>query len=430
MKQTKCIARPCDQRIAVSPGAEPAAGCFCDLISAFALPFTGHRSEIGMLLKRLFLLVLLGCGVLVGHPAIAADWIGKKIMPKSDTVALRVDGRVSGNVYNIQWPAVVKTVDGNWLWIEDDGGTSPAGGWIRSDDAVLFNGALNQINSRLVTGSQAGGQYWLRGICWENAQEFDLAAKDYAAAVQLQPMNPDARLGLARVTAKTKYDDQKFVQAWQLNRSLPRFFVDWGQALESAGQHDRARAMYQQAMRLNPNWRMPHYSLGKLAAAQGQHEDALVNYDEAIRRDATFYLAYRERATSCLACTKKKDAATAALSSARKACELCYFRNADSLAVLAQSLAALKQWPDASRYQQMAYEYASLTAKPVHKQRWREYYAQATRKEAVASNDARPTIPVETSKGFDPEDTADPDSTPSKPIRLPFSIDRSSSSFE
>jgi tetratricopeptide (TPR) repeat protein len=384
-----------------------------------------------MFANRLLLALLLGCFSIASHDALAADWIGKKIMPKSDAVPLRVNGGVSGNVFNIQWPAVVKTVDGNWLWVEDDGGTSPAGGWLRSDDVVLFNGALNHINSRLATGSQSSGLYWLRGICWESAQEFDLAAKDYQAALRTQPMNPDARAGLARTTAKTKYDDQKFVAAWQTGRSSPRLFIDWGQALETAGQPERAKAMYQEALRLNPNWRMPHYSLGKLAASQGQHEQALVNYDEAIRRDATFHLAYRDRAASCLNCTKKKDATTAALSSARKACELCYFRDAESLAVLAEVLAALKLWPDATRYQQMAVEYAPVAMKPKHRARFSEYWQHFNSTGTmVASNDPSKTAPGEVSKGFDPEDTAEDNPRPAKPRRPPTFIDRSSSSFE
>jgi tetratricopeptide (TPR) repeat protein len=257
-----------------------------------------------------------------------------------------------------------------------------------------------------------------------------MAAKDYRAALAWQPSNPDARLALARVTAKTNYDDRQWLAAWQLNRSAPRLFIDWGQALETDGQYDRARAMYQEARRLNPNWRMSHYALGKLDASQGRHEQALANYNEAIRCDSSFHLAYRDRAASCLAGKHKSDAATTALSSARRACELCYFRDAESLAVLAQSLAALEQWPDASRFQQMAVEYAPLSAKARHKQQFFEYWNRSA--PLLASNDTS-SGNGEVHRGFDPEDTS-PEVTRApvrKPRRLPPAfIDRSSQSFE
>ena len=312
--------------------------------------------------------------------SLAANWIGKRIMPKSDQITLRMTGRAPGSVFNIQWPAVVKTIDGQWLWVEDEGGVShPAvSGWIRSKDAVLIGEALDHANRHLTSGSSSGGLYWVRGIGWENAGEFNLAAKDYQEALRLRPSNSDARLGVARMLAKTSgYDQQKFLDANRAYPSSPRLHVHWGQALESAKQPDQAQAKYEEAARLHPNWRLPYYQLGKLAASRGDYSAALDKYEEAIRRDASFHLAHRDRASALLAMKEEKDALSRGLISALRACELCFFREAESLAVLAEAFDALEQFPDAVRYQQMAVEYAPVAAKRKHVDCWRKYAKKA-----------------------------------------------------
>ena len=83
---------------------------------------------------------------------------------------------------HVQWPAVVRKTDGQWLWIEDEGAVlqPPVAGWIQTQDAVPANEVLDYVNHRMAVGAASSGLYWLRGISWENANEFDLAGKDYA----------------------------------------------------------------------------------------------------------------------------------------------------------------------------------------------------------------------------------------------------------
>ena len=322
-------------------------------------------------------------------------------MPKSDRVLLRVGDRMVGDVYSIEWPAKVKTVDGRWLWVEDDGGTARAfvGGWIRADDVLPFNQGPAFYDSRLVAESSSSGSYWLRGICWEHAREYGLAVKDYQSALALNPSNRVARLGLARTLAGGhEYDEQAFREAERANASSPRLYLAWGEALELAKNYDRAENMFERAVRLNPNWPMPHYALGKLAARRENYAEALARYEDAIQRDPSYHAVHRDRATAWLASKKRtyeemqktlasreglaawlkateEDGTTAlALSAARTACELCFFRDAESLAVLAQAFAALGHWPEAQRFQKMAIEYAPFHVKPTHIERYFAYF--------------------------------------------------------
>jgi tetratricopeptide (TPR) repeat protein len=381
-------------------------------------------------ISRLISSMLVVALLVTARWALAADWIGKKVMPKSDRVALRSDEGPAADIFRIQWPATVRTMDGSWLRVQDDGGTShpQVGGWLRAADVVTVPDALDYYNGRLLAGDDSSALYWLRAVSWENAREFSLALKDYQESLR-RGGNPDARLGLARMTAKVKYDDQKFTDAWRASASAPRLYIDWGQALEADKQLDRAEAMYREAARRNPQWRQPHYALGKLAAARGKYHDALSYYEEAIRRDAAFHAAHRDRAAAWLAMNPSDETHSLALGSARRACELCLFREAESLAVLAQSFAAIEQWPEARRFQEMAVEYAPTHLKPAHKARWVQYAKKAAPNLLASSGQAT----GEKTRGLDTEEL--PPATTrgprtEAPIAEPAFIDRSGQSFQ
>ncbi|HWA97852.1 MAG TPA: tetratricopeptide repeat protein [Pirellulales bacterium] len=365
--------------------------------------------------------------------AASPAWLGRRIVPKSETVMLRSSDGIARSVLNIAWPTAVKDIDGSWLLVEDDGSTSyPATtGWVRKDDVIAASDALSWFNDQLVSGRAQPGAFWLRGMCWENSGEDRLAVKDYELAVRQNPSNPAARLALARTAALTQYDEAKFNDAWRLLGSSAKLYIDWGQALEQAKQPDRAKAMYETAARLNPNWEVPQYALGKLAAAQGKYDDAIAAFDEALRRDAEYYPAHRERAAAWLASSQEVDKIERALRSAHTACEQSLYREAECLAVLARSYAALEQWGEATRYQQMAVEYAPFNTKVTQKTVWLDYAMKGADAAAtLASNESVPaskerTRDVPLPPGVKPRGTqpTEPSATPK--VALPVFIDRS-----
>ena len=75
------------------------------------------------MLKANLGLILWGALGLWAAAASAADpWQNSQIMPKSDQLLLRVGRECTGDVYQIEWPATVERIEGQWLWIADHGG--------------------------------------------------------------------------------------------------------------------------------------------------------------------------------------------------------------------------------------------------------------------------------------------------------------------
>jgi Flp pilus assembly protein TadD len=330
-------------------------------------------------------LLLVAVAVLSAEQFAAADnWVGRRILPKSDSALLMVGGQAVGDASGIHWPAAVTKANGSWLWVEDDGSTSfpRVAGWLRYDQVVPMNLALDYFNGRLLEGADDGGLYWLRGICWESQSEFELARSDYQSAVTKAPYHRHAHSALARVLSKTGSAADEFVSefnaAKRVNPGHPRLYWDWGQALEKTDPAT-AKAHYTTASNLNPHWWQPYYSLGVLAGDQGEYDTSLAHLSQAILRNPFDYRVLRDRAKFQLAALQKKNRTpspadlTPVLASASKACDLCYYRNCDSLEVMASAFAAMKNYNVALHFQQMAVEQAQLSDKPKHTRKWQEY---------------------------------------------------------
>jgi hypothetical protein len=170
----------------------------------------------------------------------------------------------------------------------------------------------------------------------------------------------------------------EFNVAKQVNPGHPRLYWDWGQALEKTDPA-AANAHYTTASKLNPHWWQPYYSLGILAGDHGDYETSLTHLRQAILRNPFDYRALRDRAKFQLAALQKanKNPSAAELSpvlaNASKACDLSYYRNCESLEVMASAFAAMKNYNVALHFQQMAVEQAQLPDKPKHTRKWQEY---------------------------------------------------------
>ena len=125
--------------------------------------------------------------------ASAADpWNGSRIMPKSDQLLLRVGSQYTGDVYQIEWPATVERVEGQWLWIADRGGydVPPVSGWVSKEDVLTFNDAHDHYLRTLRT-EDAPWVHWLLGIYLESKRESQAAQEEYAACLGIAPGDPD-----------------------------------------------------------------------------------------------------------------------------------------------------------------------------------------------------------------------------------------------
>ncbi len=167
---------------------------------------------------RTNLRLVLWCGLgLWAATACGADsWLNCQIMPKSDQLLLRVGREISGDVYQIEWPATVERIEGQWLWVADRGGyhVPVVSGWVSKDD-VLKLGDAQTFYMEFLRNADAPWVHWLLGICLETGNESSVAQQEYlkslgvarddanavSAAVAANPNLLDAAIRLEGVKA-------------------------------------------------------------------------------------------------------------------------------------------------------------------------------------------------------------------------------------
>ena len=141
---------------------------------------------------RLALWSVLGLSAVAAY---AADpWNGARIMPKSDQVVLRVGGECTGGVYQIEWPATVERIQGQWLWIVDRGGyrVPPVSGWVSKEEVQKLDESHDYYMRALQT-EDAPWLHWLMGIYLENKRESKAAQEEYLECLKVSPGSPDER---------------------------------------------------------------------------------------------------------------------------------------------------------------------------------------------------------------------------------------------
>jgi hypothetical protein len=154
-----------------------------------------ERAEHCMRPLTILLCACIAC--LCSSFARAADpWRGALVLPKSAHVRLTdvVAGRDTGSVLQIEWPAAVEMIDGQWIFVRDSGGYSvpPAAGWVRKADMLRIEEAVSadqdprtfytEMLDRISTASDAAVLHWLRGAYHESQGETSAALLDYCAA--------------------------------------------------------------------------------------------------------------------------------------------------------------------------------------------------------------------------------------------------------
>ena len=95
-------------------------------------------------------------------------------------------------MYEIEWPATVKKVEGQWLWVADEGGysASPKAGWVYSKDVLKLDDPNNPADdaysfyTATLKEMETPSLRWLRGICLEKKSETAAAKEDYKKALE------------------------------------------------------------------------------------------------------------------------------------------------------------------------------------------------------------------------------------------------------
>lgn len=228
---------------------------------------------------RLICLAIGAFGLLAVAGAARGDkYQDKKIMPKHENLNVWVSSERVGTEFNFYWPVKVEHVNGQWLWISDDGSHNieqqadekwihrPIEGWVSKNDVILLEddpiehkGAIDYFNERLRDDSGDGWAYWQRGLLFSDKGNWRPAISDLNAAIAHLPNLYDAyaELGLceskqALIEHADIFDKVRHHEISYLNRpdvppliesavihfrmaarKLPRphVFADWGVAL-------------------------------------------------------------------------------------------------------------------------------------------------------------------------------------------------------
>ena len=113
------------------------------LLSSFLFQGLTPLGAIIMLRTNFRLILWSGLGLWAAAASAGDPWQGAQIMPKSDQVLLRSGQEITGDVYQIEWPATVERIEGQWLWISDQGavGVPAASGWVSKSDVLKLDEA-------------------------------------------------------------------------------------------------------------------------------------------------------------------------------------------------------------------------------------------------------------------------------------------------
>ena len=134
-----------------------------------------------------------GLGLWAAAACAADPWQNCRIMPKSDQLFLRVGQEVSGDAYQIAWPATVERVEGQWLWIVDQGGyrVPVVSGWVSKDQVLRLDEAQAHYMEFLRT-ADGPWVHWLLGICLEEGNESRTAQQEFAKSLNADPDDANA----------------------------------------------------------------------------------------------------------------------------------------------------------------------------------------------------------------------------------------------
>ncbi len=149
-----------------------------------------------MLRTNLRLIVWSALGLWAAAATAADPWQGARIMPKSDQVLLRTGQEITGDVYQIEWPANVERIEGQWLFVSDQGaiGVPATSGWVRKDDVLKLAEAQAHY-TKFLENADAPWVHWLLGICLQEQNESSVAQQEFLKALGGVPDNDVAVSG-------------------------------------------------------------------------------------------------------------------------------------------------------------------------------------------------------------------------------------------
>src|SRR3990172_11559262 len=176
---------------------------------------------------------------------------GRQVTVVSPDAQFMVESEVVGETM-VGDNYTVDEVNGDWLWIASRGGYLKQSVVVPSEEAIAhFTQKIRQEPSSY--------NYTVRGMCWFERGEKDIAIGDYSDAIRLDPGNDIA------------YNNR-------------------GNAWSDKGEVDNAIRDYSEAIRLDPQFAGTYNNRGKAWTDKGELDKAINDYSEAIRLNPQYAL--------------------------------------------------------------------------------------------------------------------------------------------
>jgi cytochrome c-type biogenesis protein CcmH/NrfG len=231
---------------------------------------------------------LLGCSLLASDVLAADSWVGTTVILK-ETAQPQV-GNERRKWTSVPLPAVVKNVNGTWLWL----GTA----WVQQNEVVKVDDAPAYFTGLIEREPDSPVGYALRGLSWFAKREYENAIKDFSEAIRMQPSNTSffAIRGKAYYM-KNKYDEAMadFTEAIRLDPTNLVAYNDRGVAWNAKGDFQKAIEQFNEVLRVAPDNALAYANRGASWYDQEEYEKGLADLNKAITLDPELVAAYVNR---------------------------------------------------------------------------------------------------------------------------------------
>lgn len=198
-------------------------------------------------------------------------------------------------------------------------------------------------------------------------KRFDEAESHILRAFQILPDSPNANANMALLCLVRNQPDQalEYVQKALQNQSgEANVLYNCGLVLEKLGQSDQALSVYEKAIQNKPEYAAALNRIGALREKQGRFHEASDFYRKSIQYNPRQAEGYKNLAWLLAVTPAYKDHNPAeAVQLAQKACQLTFFREPQSLKVLAAAYARFGQFEEAVKTAQQAIELANAAGR-------------------------------------------------------------------